>query len=708
MRRWLLPVLAVMVMIAVVAVGGSWLQAQRRAKPDAKARARVAEPAGAAGRAARTAVPRSAQAPTPPPGALSPRNANYSIDVRLDPRERLLIGSEVVTWRNISANPTPEVRFHLYYNAWKNTRSTWLREAELGRNLDTAPLREKDWGWTEVTGIRLLGVDGAPPIDLMAQRTFAAPDDGNADDQTVMVLPLPRAVLPGETLNIAIDWTAQIPRTFSRTGGLDTYFFFGQWFPKIGVLEDAGWNCHQFHASTEFYSDYGVYDVRMKVPRNWVVGATGLERESHDNPDGTTMHRFYEEDVHDFAWTTSPAYVVRLATFEQPGLPTVAMRLLLQPEHVDQADRHFNAARAVLRYYGQWFGPYPYPHLTIIDPAWQSGTGGMEYPTLFTAGTTWLAPRDVASPEGVTVHECGHQFWYGIVGNNEFEDALLDEGFNTFSTSRVLAEAFSPTYQSFRTFGGFVPYVIRDLPVSRDVDDDGLSSYRAGAKLDAQSTPSWRYWPAAAGSLSYDKTALWLHTLERYLGWQTLQRIMSTYFARWKFKHPKPTDFFAVVNEVSGRDMRWFFDQVYYSSNVFDYAVDALRSEEVAAQGFFDAGGQRVFKADTRTPGRYRTTVVVRRLGEAIFPVDVLVTFRNGEKVRERWDGQDRWRLYSYERGAAALSAEVDPDHVLLLDINRTNNSRTLEPQSGPAATKWALKWMGWLQDLLLTYAYFA
>jgi Peptidase family M1 domain len=704
MRRWLPMLVPLLVLLAA---GGAALDGQRaRNAPRPRPRPAATAPAARAPEGRVAAAPPST---APAPGALSPRNANYLIEARLDSRQRMITGREWLTWRNITGSSTSELRYHLYYNGFKNSRSTWLRERALAGRISRplSSLREKDWGWTEVTTIRLVGEGGSPPIDLSGQRRFIAPDDGNVDDETVMAVALPRPVAPGETINVYLEWTAQVPRTFSRTGAIGDFFFLGQWFPKIGVLQEDGWNCHQFHASTEFFSDYGIYDVKLTVPKGWVVGATGLERETTDNPDATTTHRFYQEDVHDFAWTTSPSYLVRQARFEQPGLPPVDMRLLLQPEHADQAERHFAATRAALRYYGQWFGPYPYPHITIVDPAWQSGAGGMEYPTLFTAGTSWIAPADVADPEGVTVHECGHQFWYAIVGNNEFEDAWLDEGLNTFSTGRTMALAFSPNDQSTRLFGGFVPVVWHDLPVSREVDEDGLASYRAGAKLDAQSTPSWRYWPGAGGALSYSKTALWLNTLERHLGWSTLQRIMSTFFARWKFRHPKPADFFAVVNEVSGRDMTWFFDQVYRSSNVFDYEVADLQSAPVTASGFFDAKGQPEYKAENPSPGRFRTTVVVRRLGEGLFPVDVQVTFRNGERVRERWDGRDRWKLFTYDRATDAVSAQVDPDRVLLLDIDYTNNSRTLEPRGGEAATKWALKWMAWLQDLLLTAAFF-
>ena len=144
-----------------------------------------------------------------------------------------------------------------------------------------------------------------------------------------------------------------------------------------------------------------------------------------------------------------------------------ACGLLLQPEHEAQADRHFAATRAVLKYYGEWFGAYPYGHITIVDPAWQSDAGGMEYPTLFTAGTRWLAPRGATQPEGVTIHEAGHQFWYGVVATNEFEHAWMDEGLNTFATARTIAEVFEPNYLVKRYFGGFIPWTFRDVPLSR-------------------------------------------------------------------------------------------------------------------------------------------------------------------------------------------------------------------------------------------------
>lgn len=626
----------------------------------------------------------------------SRRNANYRIKAALDAAARTIKGEETISWRNIATAPAATLQFHLYYNAWRDSRSSWMRELALaGSYVPEIPPEHR--GSIDVTSVRV--TRGGTVADLTSRMRYIAPDDGNADDRTVMEVPLDAPVAPGETVDIHIAWTSKVPRPIARTGAIGNDFFIAQWFPKIGVFEDTGWNCHQFHATTEFFADFGNYDVQLSVPAGWTVGATGRERGQtlgaitfDASPQGairaltanSTTHHYSQEDVHDFAWTTSPDYIERHERFEHPTLPPVEMRLLLQPEHVGQAKRHFDATRAALRYYGEWFGPYPYGHITIVDPAYRSGTGGMEYPTLFTAGTRWIAPRHAGDPEEVTIHEAGHQFWYGIVATNEFEHAWMDEGLNTFSTARVIQQAFAPRYHVERYFGGFIPWVFRGLEVSRETQTQTSVARAIG---DDPSKPSWRYWPQSAGAISYDKTAHWLHTLERMLGWETLQRAMSAYFTRHAFTHPAPADFFAVVNETSGQDLTWFFDQVYRSSATFDYSIELLRSEPSAKN--------------------FRTTVVARRLGEGCFPVAVRVVFDDGEEQRWPWDGRDRWKLFETERPVAAAYAQVDPDGILLLDVNRTNNSYTFTPQARRAARKWSLAWLIWLQDHLLTYGSF-
>ena len=619
---------------------------------------------------------------------LSPRNANYTIDVRLDAQARTLSAREQLVWTNVTSVPAHELQFHLYYNAWRNADSTWMREHRLTTWWRSAGGRGPgDFAAIDISSLTVAG-RGMASADLTTAMRFIAPDDGNEDDRTVMAVALPSPVGAGETVTIDIVFTAKIPRPFARTGAIGNYFFFGQWFPKIGVLEASGqWNCHQFHVGTEFFSDFGVYDVRMTVPRGWPVAATGRERERTDNPDGTTTHRYYQEDVHDFAWTTSPDFIERRERFEHPGLAPVEMRLMLQPEHEGQAARHFEATRAALRQYGEMFGAYPYGHLTIVDPVWRSATEGMEYPTLFTGGTSWLMPPRDTTLEDTLVHETGHQWWYGMVATNEFEDAWMDEGINQYANARVMAEEFPDGRDVRRFFGGFVPWVIGGVRWDR-LSGQFRGDYTGSPTVDVPSTPSFRYWPRTSGPMTYAKPALWLHTLERALGWTAVQQVLATFFDRWKFKHPRPGDFFQTANEVTGKDLTPFFDQVYRGSAVFDYGVESVTSTAADA-------------------GLFTSEVVVRRHGDGIFPVAILVTLANGEQRRFGWDGGGRWHRVTLQHGSRALSAQVDPDQILVLDTNFTNNSFTTEPKAGRAATRWAATWMIWLQDQMLAWAFF-
>ena len=637
--------------------------------------------------------------------AVSPRSANYDIDVTLDPATRTLTGSEVITWRNNGIIAAYSIRLHLYWNAFRNTNSTWLRQRRLIGDDPFANADADDFGYTEVTELAILNPDGSTKSEITKQLSYISPDDQNKDDRTLAAAPLADAIQPGQTLQLRVKWTGKFPRNFDRTGQIGNYYFVSQWFPKLGVF-DQGWTAHQFFANAEFFSDFGNYDVRMTVPKDWIVGATGVEQSRTDTADGKTTHHYAQSDVHDFAWTTSPDFIEKRQQFTLPGRAPVQMRLLLQPEHEHLADRHFTAAAATLKYYGEWYGAYPYPALTIVDPAWQSESEGMEYPTIVTAGTRWLSPRFSNDPEYVVVHEVGHQFWYGMVANNEVTAAWLDEGINEYSDSRVQWEALQPNYLLQRFFGDFIPWQYRDIALQRATDTNYMNTYRRAPDRDSLSTPTANLWPGTHQNMSYHKAALMLHTLERMYTWEVMQKVLSVYFARFKFGHPTPDDFFNVLNEVTGKDHKWFIEQVYNSSNTFDYAVESLSSAPLGSRGLVeDAEGKLRFTEDTEKE-TYRTTVVVRRLEAGVFPVDVLVTFSNGEQAREKWNGAPRWAVFTYDKPVKAVSAQIDPERQLLLDTNFTNNSKTMAPQAERAATKWALRWMVWLQDLLMTGAF--
>jgi len=655
----------------------------------------------------------------------APRVVDYVIDVRLDAVNKSLAGRERVTWTNPSADTVRELWFHLYLNAFRNNRSTLFRES--GGQLRGDVMPEGGWGWIDVTSMRL-----ASGVDLTPGIRFEQPDDGNSDDRTVIRVPLPQPVAPGASITLDIVWTAKLPRAFARTGYEGNYFLVGQWFPKIAVYEPrgtrgrptGGWNCHQFHANSEFYADFGRYRVAITTPASFVVGATGQRTRATANSNGTMTYGYQQDDIHDFAWTADPRFVevrerfsatrdvtskeyaetaaLLSRTTEEVRLSDVDIRVLMQPSRLPQASRYVAAAKLGLKHFGLWYGRYPYETLTIVDPAPNAGgTGGMEYPTFITAGSSTLFNywpfSGVLVPEVVTMHEFGHQFWYGLVANNEFEEAWLDEGIDSYSAGRVMDLAYGPD-TSVATFLGL-----------RLGEEDTIRLQNSPRRIfDRIRQSSWTYAPGGYEFYAYVKPELALRTLEHYVGRKAMARAMRTYHERWRFRHPASNDFYAVMNEVSGQDLSWFFSQIIDGAGVIDYEVASVSStREPIEEGRVDAGSRTAMvrrigggqSAGEASP--YRSRVIVRRLGSVQFPVDLLLRYEGRAPERVWWDGHSTWSEITRTGPHRLTAAEIDPDRRVTLEVSRLNSARRLEP-SPRVAVSWTARWVFWVQNLLL------
>lgn len=664
------------------------------------------------------------------PEPKSPRIANYDIDVRLDAAARLLHGHEILRWRNTANHAVEELQFHLYLNGFRNNQSTFMRESG-GRHRGES-LSKEGWGYIEIDSLT-----SAAGEEWLSRTDFIQPDDGNTEDKTVLRLLLPRSLPPGETITLRLAFTAKLPEPpMARTGIKKEFVMAGQWFPKIGVYENGAWNCHQFHANSEFYADFGVYNVNITVPRDYIVGATGLCYATTDNPDSTITHRFHAEDVHDFAWTASPDFIVLNGQSQD-----VEIRALIQKDHASMGARYLKAAEIAVAWFQDQYGDYPYPNLTVVDPRrGAAGAGGMEYPTLITAWGAYGMPEGIRALEMVIMHEFGHNYWYHLVASNEFEEAWLDEGINTFSEMQILAD----TYGEAGSMVDFRGIRISDTQMQR-------MSYISEPGLDPILQPAWKYYSGGNyASMSYNKPGLMLLTLQNWLGRETMNRILRTWFERWQFKHPRSTDFVAVVNEVSGQNFDWFFDQALHSTAVLDYSVSLITSKkENKGRGFdyfsadsaaaalpadtlasADAGAdadslRKDTEADSgesalddqhedkKEAGKkeeekalYHSTVHVRRLGEFIFPVELQMIFADGDTVTEKWDGKARWHKFSVTRPSRLLSATIDPENKILLDVQLTNNSRTLE-SSSRGTNKLTARLLFWTQFFLDMPAFF-
>ncbi len=650
----------------------------------------------------------------PAPGAPGLR---YEIWVELDSAGKMLLGKEEIVWTNPTRDTVPDMLLHLYWNAFKNEDSIFLREAEAETlfRRGVAP-EDGEWGWTDVTDIRL--ADGT---DLKPTFEYVLPDGPEtAGDQTVARVRFPVPVQPGESVHLRLEFKSKIPRTVARSGYYKNSFFIGQWYPKPGVYQEGkGWNCHAYHQNSEFFADFADFVVHITVPRGFVVGSSGKPTDSRrDESAGTTTTTYRQAMVHDFAWMADPRYLKIERDFvaakevtpkeyedtakllglpvEDVRLPDVKMILLIAPEHRSQIDRHFQALRAAIKYYGLWYGPYPYETVTMVDPPYRTGSGGMEYPTLFTAGTNVLTSREELSPEGVIVHEFGHGYWYGLTATNEFEAAWLDEGFNTYSTGLVLAKAYGPGAISLRFKGLPLSWFLR-LPKVFDVETNRVAAIQT-VRFDPVTAWSWKFYNGGSyGANVYMRAATLLSTLEGLLGEPVWPRIMRTYHMRYRFGHPTEDDFIGVVNEIAGRDMTWFFDELVRNTRPFDYGVSGLSSVKVPphGRGVFDDGGARVEWTDQKLreaetagtgseakappPSLYRTTFVLRRFGDARIGgdarIEAVVRFKDGSTETRTWDGRDRWARFEIDKPAEAESVQVDPRGIWLIDENLANNS---------------------------------
>lgn len=614
---------------------------------------------------------------------LSNRVVAYRIDGKYDPKAHVLTATETLTYVNHTGQPLDRFPFHLYLNGFQ-PKATWITEAHRDGQRDFGG----DTGWdakkTGANDIQSFAVDGMG--DLKSQIRFIAPDDGNPDDRTVFEVQLPRPVLPGASVTFRIGFKATFPEVVARTGYKRDFLLAGQWFPKVGVWWKGQWNCHQFHAATEFFADYGTYDVNLTLPKAFHFGATGVVTGEKENGDGTKTVSVHAEDVHDFAWTADPRYVV---TEDDVQLPSGKkhIRVLMQPGRADSLRRYLHALKGTMKKFEEWYGPYPYPQITVVDPPHGAmAAGGMEYPMFFTAGTTWFMPKGVLMPEMVTEHEYGHEYWYGMVGSNEFEDAWLDEGLNSYSEVKALDALYgkdtSLLHIPFATMG--------------DRQSQRLS-YLSVGEYDPLVRKGWQFMSGNAyGGITYGKAATVLLSLENLIGEAKVQEALRVYFMRFRFKHPTAEDFMATVNEVAGQNLDWFWNQAVKGTARFDYRVRKTSTERL------DWYAKPTPKEDKKDVS-YLNRVLVHRKGDFIYPVTLVATFDNGEVVRETWDGQDRWHRWEWTRKAKLVSAEINAGQALLLDANRFNDSYVVKADT-KATRKLGTYWMvitQWASHLL-------
>lgn len=596
--------------------------------------------------------------PTPPPSHAPAKGQSpnpvvrYEMDVTVHPDRHAMEGRQRLTYTNTSPDTLSRVFYHLYFNAFQPHSMMAERNRELpDPDPRTAP-RIFDLGPEEIGYHRIesLTQDG----ETVSHRIF----------DTVMEVALASPLPPGDQAVFDMTFVSQIPLQTRRSGrdsreGID--YSMTQWYPKLAQYDARGWHADPY-VGREFYAPFGTFDVRITLPSEYIVGATGTlrnpdevghgyERDSlnTDTPAAQTdslTWRFYAENVHDFAWSADPDYIHDVLETEAG----YTIHLLYQPDVAGVWQTLHDAAPKIMAFFEANYGPYLYPQMTIA----QGGDGGMEYPMI----TLVTGRRPPPSLHGVTAHEVAHMWFYGMIGSNEADHAWMDEGFTNYATREALAH-------------------LRGQPRPSHAGAlSGILNLKRLGLFEPLNTPSdWFETNVAYGVAAYSGGAMMLDMLGYVISDSLRDRFLLEYHRQFAFRHAGPHDVERVAEKVSGIRLDWYFQQFGDADWELDYAVRRLRP--------------------TRDGTGWRTAMTLERHGRAVMPIDLQITLEDGsvqwvhiplgimqgrKPVPEDWIVAAPWAWTSPEYTLEVMlparprSAEIDP-YVRTPESDRLNNT---------------------------------
>lgn len=530
------------------------------------------------------------------------QEVNYKINVTLNDQTNTLSASEVFTYINNSPNTLDFLYIHIWPNAYKNTETALGKQLYGMKNMALQYATDEEKGYIDSLDFKINGE--------------AADWDFDETHIDIVKLRLKTPLKPGESVIVSTPFKVKIPDgDISRLGHVGESYQITQWYPKPAVYDQNGWHQIPYLTQGEFYSEYGSFDVSITLPKNYVVGATGdlqtqseldflndlaartaqkFETNGFSSEDGKQKRstafpksdsqyktiRYTQNNVHDFGWFADKRFEVLKGEVELPhSKKMVTSWAMFVPHHSELWKNAIEYINDGTYYYSLWNGDYAYNQVTAVDGTISAG-GGMEYPNVTVIGNT----RSKEELEVVIVHEVGHNWFYGMLGSNERTHPWMDEGLNTLNEMRYISTKYPNNSQTTDMLGGLAKAIHLEHLNHGDMSDF-MYNISAGSGMDQPiELKSEGYTSMNYGSIVYSKTGLVFTYLKDYLGDKLFDKCMRSYFDIWHFKHPQPNDLRKTIEDVSGKDLSWLFDDIIPTTKQIDYKISKVRCTETGTE----------------------------------------------------------------------------------------------------------------------------
>ncbi len=525
------------------------------------------------------------------------QEVNYKINVTLNDKEHSLSAFEEFEYVNNSNQSLDYIIIHLWPNAYKNAKTAMSKQKFEQGDFFMLWADQKSKGYIDSLDFHADGKE--------ARWEYVK----NFEDIAVIHFETP--LQSGGRVKVTTPFYVKLPSgSISRLGHVGESYQITQWYPKPAVFDKEGWHEMPYLTQGEFFSEFGSFDVSITLPSNYVVGATGdlqtpseieflnalakkpipaiaNEKTKDEFPASgsqTKTIRYTQQNVHDFGWFADKRWIVRKGEVELPhSKRLVTTWAMFTPQNsAVWNEAGIKAINDGIYYYSLWTGDYPYNICTAVDGTISAG-GGMEYPNVTVIGDAGT-PSSLAT---VIIHEVGHNWFYGILGSNERDNAWMDEGINSFFETRtILATNKNPNGLDIMANGMDLGKILHLDKYSYQFLTEELPYLMSarGYRDQPIQAPSEYYTNLNYGTIVYKKTALAFNYLMQSMGEKKFNECMAAYFEKWKFKHPSPSDLRAVFEKTSGKDLSWFFEDLIYTKSHIDYKACAVKFEKDSAQ----------------------------------------------------------------------------------------------------------------------------